>query len=552
LEALKARNNRSRLKALRISLISFSSRAFSAGNLNGINLGRWPRLLHFAPLALKARSFLKVSEGTVNEIAGTGTSVSAQHSAPSRFVRYLDPFIFYALMIVIVLTAIPYGTVEPWWKAVFQCGIFALGLLWMVDGTLSGTLFVREHRLLIPLLALIVFLIIQIILPVRAGLPGSAIGAGSRPISFAPWDTKMAAFQLIALVVTAALLLRYTTTRRRLMTLVYVVVGVGVGSTLFGLLRRSFQHKVGFLLPQLQPADANALIGVGFAQFLNHNHFAFLVEMSLGLLLGLMLRRPLRPTRMVLGLVLALPLWIAIVYSGSRGGLASMIAQILFVALLVFIASPGRELLRTEEMRGQAGRIGPFLIPRVALITSFLIVMVMGIVWVGGDPLAYRLQAVPNEFGVKDSDKFTRSHRSTIWPMTWQMIKDHPLAGVGFGSYWIAITGYHQGSGELTPQEAHNDYLELLASGGLIGAVFVVWFVALFLNDLLTRSRHSPGVLGAYSGGALAGIFAVAIHSIVDFGLHVTINAVVFTTLIAIATVRIRSGGPESGMSVRA
>jgi O-antigen ligase len=506
---------------------------------------------HLAPSALRTRSFHTVSKVAANEIARTGTSVSAPPSAPSRFVRYLDPFIFYALITVIALTAIPYGTFEPWWKAVFQSAIFALGLLWMVEGTLSGTWLVRQHRLLIPMVALIALAVIQTFVPVRAGLPDSAIGAGSRPISFAPWDTKMAALQLMALVVTTALLLRYTTTRRRLMTLVYVVIGIGLGSTVFGLLRRAFQHKVGFLLSQLQPAEATGLIGVGFAQFLNHNHFAFLAEMSLGLVLGLMLRRPLRPTRLVPGLALALPLWIAIVYSGSRGGLASMIAQILFVALLVFIASPGRELLRTEDMRGRVGRIGPFLIPRVALITSFLVVMVMGIVWVGGDPLAYRLEAVPSEFGVKDSDKYARTHRSTIWPMTWQMIKDHPLAGVGFGSYWIAITGYHHGSGELTPQEAHNDYLELVASGGLIATLFVVWFIALFLNELIIRPRQSPVVPGAYSGGALAGIFAVAIHSIVDFGLHVTINALVFTTLITIATVRI-PGGPDSGISERA
>jgi hypothetical protein len=288
----------------------------------------------------------------------TETSVPAHHSTP--FVRYLDPFIFYALLTIIVLTAVPYGTVEPWWKAVFQCAIFALGCLWMVEGTLSGTWLVRQHRLLIPMVALVVFAFIQTSVPVRAGLSGSPIAAGSSPISFAPHDTKMAAFQLIALVITAALLLRYTTTRRRLITLVYVVVGIGLSSTLFGFLRRSFQHKVGFLLPHLQPDDGPGLGGAGFAQFINHNHFAFLLEMSLGLSLGLMLRRPLRPARLVLGFVFAIPMWIAIVYSGSRGGLASMIAQILFVALLVFVASPGRELLKTEDTRDKVGRIGPF------------------------------------------------------------------------------------------------------------------------------------------------------------------------------------------------
>ena len=293
------------------------------------------------------------------EETDTERRVPVEPSTASRIVRYLDPFIFYALLAIVALTAIPYGTFEPWWKAVFQCAIFALGLLWMVEGTLSGTWLVRQHRLLIPMVALVVFAIIQTTVPMRAGLSGFTFGSGLRPISFAPYDTRMAAFQLMALIVTAGLLLRYTSTSRRLLALVYVVVGIGLGSTLFGFIRRSSQVKPGFLLPLLLPDDPTVFGAAGFAQFINHNHFAFLVEMSLGLLLGLMLRRPLKPNRLVLGLALAIPVWIAIVYSGSRGGLASMIAQILFVALLVFVASPGRELLRTEDGRRPRQRHRP-------------------------------------------------------------------------------------------------------------------------------------------------------------------------------------------------
>jgi O-antigen ligase len=472
-------------------------------------------------------------------------SKSAPPSKHPRFVRYLDPLIFYALVIVIVLTAVPYGTVESWWRAAFECAIFALGALWIIEGTLSGSWLVRQHRLLVPLVALAAFALIQTILRVRSDPSEAMASIGRLPVSFSPFDTRMVAFQMMALLVTAALLLRYTTSHRRLLILICVVVGVGLGSGLFGLLRRSFQHRVGFLLPRLQPDDGALAGSPGFAQFINHNHFAFLVEMSLGLLLGLMLRRPFNAKRLVVGLVLAMPLWIAIVYSGSRGGLASMIAQVLFVALLVFIASPGRELLRTRGTRG-VRNISSFLITRVILIASFLVVMVIGVVWVGGDPLASHLASLPNELVVKDSDKYTRANRSAIWPMTWQMIKDHPLAGVGFNGYWIAITKYHHGSGELTPQEAHNDYLELLASGGLIGAALVVWFIALFAKELMVLSRESEFGLGAFSGGALAGIFAVALHSIVDFGLHVTINSVVFTVLIAIAILRIRPAGQQS------
>jgi hypothetical protein len=36
--------------------------------------------------------------------------------------------------------------------------------------------------------------------------------------------------------------------------------------------------------------------------------------------------------------------------------------------------------------------------------------------------------------------------------------------------------------------------------------------------------------------GACIGIAGVAVHSLVDFGLHMLVNALVFTTLIVIAT----------------
>ena len=461
----------------------------------------------------------QVSEPTMRELQSSRT-------LRVRLSRILDPFIFYSLLVVFVVTAVPYGTVEPWWKALFECAMFALALLWIAEGMLSGKWLVRQHRLLIPLLALVVFTVIQTTLPLRS--TSASLGPGGRlqPLSFSPYDTQLFVYHLVALIVAAGLLLRYTTTRSRLKSLVYVVIGIGLLSTAFGLLRLAFQSN----LPES---------GVGFGQFINHNHFAFLAEMSLGLVLGLMLIRPVAFTRLVWCLVMAISMWVAVVLSGSRGGLASITGQVLFVALLIFIAKPGRELLKEGNRRQRVQRLGPFLVTRVVLISSLLIVMGLSVVWVGGDPLASQLESIPNEFGVKDSDKYSRTYRSKIWPTTLEVIKDHPLSGVGFGGYWIAITKYHNASGEFTPQQAHNDYLELLASGGLIGVMIGLWFIGRICKSVVIRLRHSDPLLTALSIGALAGVFAIAIHSIVDFGLHVTINALVFGALLVIATVTI-------------
>jgi O-antigen ligase len=115
------------------------------------------------------------------------------------------------------------------------------------------------------------------------------------------------------------------------------------------------------------------------------------------------------------------------------------------------------------------------------------------------------------------------------------MIKDHPLMGVGFNGYWAAIPQYHSASGELTPQQAHNDYLELLASGGLIGVALAGWFLLLFIKGARRSFQSKDSFRRAASMGACAGLFGVAVHSMVDFGLHVTINALIFTALVVIA-----------------
>jgi O-antigen ligase len=104
------------------------------------------------------------------------------------------------------------------------------------------------------------------------------------------------------------------------------------------------------------------------------------------------------------------------------------------------------------------------------------------------------------------------------------------------GGYWAAIPAYHDASGILTPQEAHNDYLELLASGGLVGLALGGWFaVVVFLRTRENLSARNRFRRAACLGAAI-GIAGVAVHSLVDFGLHAVVNGLVFTTLIVIAT----------------
>jgi O-antigen ligase len=120
------------------------------------------------------------------------------------------------------------------------------------------------------------------------------------------------------------------------------------------------------------------------------------------------------------------------------------------------------------------------------------------------------------------------------------MIEAHPIAGVGMAAYWAEIPEYHDAAGTYTPQQAHNDYLELIASGGLIGLVIGVWFAAALFKRVREKAKTAERFHRAACFAALIAIIGVAVHSLLDFGLHRMANAMVFTALIVIATSKAR------------
>jgi hypothetical protein len=158
--------------------------------------------------------------------------------------RFLGNLVFYGLLVVIALTAIPYGTVEEWWVAFFECAVFALGALWFAAGLIKSDWRAPASRLLWPLLALALFIALQTVNfggggSGAADLPGALRGAISADV----YETRLVLLKLLAMMLSLVLLLRYTDSHRRLRVLIYVVIGVGVVSALFGILRQTTHHN---------------------------------------------------------------------------------------------------------------------------------------------------------------------------------------------------------------------------------------------------------------------------------------------------------------------
>jgi O-antigen ligase len=162
--------------------------------------------------------------------------------------------------------------------------------------------------------------------------------------------------------------------------------------------------------------------------------------------------------------------------------------------------------------------------------------VVFGTLYLGGDQLASRIEQSRTELSGDSTELHQSVKRNETWAMTLKMFAAHPILGVGMGAYWVAVPAFHDGSGTLTPQEAHNDYLELLASGGLVGLAIGAWFLFAVAKKAKANLASSDRLRRAACLGACIGIAGVAVHSLVDFGLHILVNALVFTTLIVIAT----------------
>jgi len=406
--------------------------------------------------------------------------------------------VFSALVGLIAITAVPYGTVEAWWKAAFVCAVFAICIVAIIETLVSGSNRIAGGPVLLPMLSLSALAFLQ-----------------TFSVSADPFQTRFFALQLLALTTFLALLYRYANTERRLRVLVSTVLAVAVASAVFGILRHTTQHETGFILPLLKPRQ-------GFGQFINKNHFAYLMEMAFGLGLGIILSGGIKRDRVMIYIALLSPIWTGLVLSNSRGGVLAMLAQIVVAALL---------LLSFQT----------FSVTRSVALKAMLIIILAGGVlagtfWVGGDRLATNFEAATKEF---DRDVTATRHgasRNEIWRASLKMFAAHPILGVGLGGYWIGITAHHEASGLMTPQEAHNDYLELLSSAGLIGFAVGIWFVVIVVRMMRKNLSLDTGFTRAVRFGAVLGLTGVAAHSLVDFGLHIMINAVVFVTLIMMGT----------------
>jgi O-antigen ligase len=472
-------------------------------------------------LVHKTEYLLRTDQGTHPR----NEAIDSNGGLLNRASTTLNAVIFVALLTLTVVIAIPYGSVDAWWGAILECSIFMLTALWLLEVLCRGRWQIKGLMILLPVIAITIYAFLQgVEWPASWLTVGSGVSA-RHTLTIDKYQTFLTARRLLALTLFLGLLLLHTSTVTRLRWLMRVLIAVGLASAIFGILRQLLQSPnspSGFVLPFLYA-------GSGYGQFLSANVFAYLMEMTFALITGLILGGGIHRRHVLIYSPIAIVVWTALVLSNSRGGIFSFICGSVFLLFIASIWYSARRLAQSDE---RDHRILSFvrssILVRILGILLIVGTLISGVLWMGGDQLA-------RKSALSEQESADGTTRSEIWRSTWGLIKDHPWTGVGFGAYFLAIPQYQSGSGRIKVEQAHNDYLDLAANGGLVACVLGAWLI----GGIIWRARLSMGSTDRFRAaaalGAVAGVLSVSVHSLVDFGLQVPGIALVFAGLIVVA-----------------
>lgn len=131
--------------------------------------------------------------------------------------------------------------------------------------------------------------------------------------------------------------------------------------------------------------------------------------------------------------------------------------------------------------------------------------------------------AVSDRFATLADPTAAALPRWLIWRGSWQMVMDNPWFGIGLGNYYLAWPPYRAPEDSTLGFFAHNDYLQIWIEAGLPALLLLLAILASVLSLTIRSFRLLPARSAARVeiGGLFAGLFAVAVHSFLDFNFYI-------------------------------
>jgi O-antigen ligase len=270
-------------------------------------------------------------------------------------------------------------------------------------------------------------------------------------------------------------------------------------------------------------------VGRASGTYVNPDHFAGFLELVLPLPLALLLAGRIEMTTRVLLAYATLTILGGLAVTFSRGGWVAAASGV-FLLLGFLLCHRNHRLRALVVLLLLLGGGGYFT---VRVLSNSLTYM--------------RRVAKPDDKGPSVVDTESRLQ---MWTAAVHMWRDHPWWGVGPGHFDSRFREYRPEGFQQRPDHVHQDYLELLADWGVAGGTIVLVGLGVFVVGVRRTWPHirrqendfGSGLSTRYAFflGGVSGLFALAVHSLVDFNLHVAANALVGVVLLGLVAGNLR------------
>ena len=414
-------------------------------------------------------------------------------------MTWANKLAFFLIAVIVIFTTVAYGAVHQPVLALFYLLVALTVLLWAVDGLASGAVRFNRDPLPLALLAAAVYGFIQVI-PFGTIADVAGISGVPRTLSLDIFATRLSAIHYVALFFFLSVLLVLLDSASRIRRLAGVITVFGFVYAFFAILQSVLSPtKIYGIYEATSP----------FGSFVNRHNYAAFMEMAVAVPMGLIFTGAIVKDKRLLYITAIALMGVSLLLSGSRGGLIAFLSEIIFLVLL------------TTGTKSRSS-----LALKLSLAVLLFVAVIAGAVFVGGETSLTRVADTAT------SGDLTTG-RSNIWSVTLDVIKSNLPFGAGFGAFGVAYTPHDAMSGLERVEQSHNDYLQVLADAGIVGALIGLFF----LFRLFVVGKSAAGIRNDYrrgiAFGALAGIFAILVHSIFDFVLHTTAISVMFLVLIS-------------------
>jgi O-antigen ligase len=402
----------------------------------------------------------------------------------------LGNVLLYGTFGLLMFGPVAFGAVEPWSTFILEAGSVLLALLWLAKQWLDGEVVVQWNPLFLPMAAFGFLIFLQI-----------AFRSSAYPHDTVSGTLLYCAYAMLCFLSGQTLL---RSAQARVLALIFTLYGFALAA--FALL---YGISPNGRLYWFYPTHGGWIYG----PYVNHNHYAGLMELLAPIPLVLALSRMAEEKERIAAGIAAAVMVGTIFLSGSRGGMLAI-----FVELAVLAAV----LLRQKKRRFRAAiAAGAFAVVLISILT-----------WLGGKELTSRVSSISTE----SRTEISGGMRLSIDRDAFRMFRHKPVLGWGLGTFPTVYPQFRSFYTNFFVNEAHDDYLQLLAEMGLLGFATMIWFVIVLYRRAIPKiGDWTSDVNGAATLACTLGFTGILVHSLFDFNLQIPANAALFYVFCTIA-----------------